>query len=250
MAWRRSALVVGGTRGIGRAVAQRCAIAGSPTVLTGTDPGVAAHVAAGIESASDVLGLACDVSSRASVRALSDALTQRSIHVASLVVAAGIFFRSPVAQLAAEDWNRVIQINLTGTFAVIQAVLPHLEDEDASIVIISSQTALRGGTGVSAYAAAKAGQLGLMRALAGELAPRIRVNAICPGFVDTEMLRGPGDGQGVDTFERLQQLAEHTPLRRLQTVQSVADVTHFLVGPGARDITGQSIQVSGGLVLS
>jgi len=156
-----------------------------------------------------------------------------------LVTGAGLYTASPVAGMPPEQWRRGIAVNLDGVFHTTQAFLPLIRDGGA-IVNLASMAAERGSRNHSQYAAAKGGVISFTRSLALETAPRIRVNAISPGLIDTPMVRPLMDERGTA-------LLAATPLGRLGTVEEVAGATAFLCSDLAGFMTGETLQVNGGL---
>jgi len=168
--------------------------------------------------------------------------------LAGLVNDAGVTLRSTLTQTATQDWDRVIGINLTGTFLAIRTLAPHLED-GASIVNVSSSAGLTGYFG-AAYSASKWAIRGLTRSAAMELAPRgIRVNSICPGLVDSPMTRGANAVYDTERAEAFYQACEEGALNgRGATLDEIADAVEFLLGPGSGYINAIDLPVDAGLV--
>src|SRR4030095_8108566 len=171
---------------------------------------------------------------------------RRSADLIDLLVAnAGIWEGAPVEDLSEELWDRVIDANLKGTWAACRAVVPFMKREGrGGVVIVCCNAGQRGEAGYSNYAASKGGQISFTKALAAELAPRIRVNSVAPGWVDTDLNCGVfGDK------EFKQKITEAIPLGRVATADDVALSIVFLASDWARHITGEILNVNGGSVL-
>lgn len=247
----RVALVTGGGRGIGRAIAR--ALAGPDTLVA-----VAARTGTEIESAvmdseslrGRAMAIEMDVTSEASVAAGVRALLDAAAYVDVLVNNAGMGGGEPVAGSDVSRWRRTIDTNLTGTYLVTRETLPLLRD-GGRIVNISSVLGRFGVPGYTAYCASKHGVIGFTRALALELAPRqITVNALCPGWVDTNMA-ATGMQQGARatglTFEEFRdQALAAVPIKRMIQPEEVAELVRFLASPAAAAITGQTYNICGG----
>lgn len=240
----RTAVVTGAARGIGRAIAHRLAGLGARTAIWDADGEGAERAAAELAELLRVQGrpheLAwrrVDVTDAAAVAASMDA----GLDV--LVNNAGTTTVRPTGDLPLEEWERVLKVNLQGMFLCCRAAIPRLRGRPgAAIVNISSSSALVGGGGGVHYAASKAGVDGLTRHLARELAPEIRVNAIQPRTIETDLFRAR---YAHAPLER-EQLRERVPLRRLGQPEDVADAVAFLASDWAAYITGQIILIDGG----
>jgi 3-oxoacyl-[acyl-carrier protein] reductase len=239
------ALVTGGSRGIGRAIAARLARAGAQVVLTARSAEGAENAVAEIRrEGGDARGVVLDVSEYDAVEQGVAELLEDYARIAILVNNAGITSDNLLLRMKREDWDRVLQTNLSGVYRLCRAVVPSMvRARYGRIVNITSVVAGLGNPGQTNYAAAKAGIEGFTRSLARELASRaISVNCIAPGFVDTDMTRGLDEA----TRERL---LEQVPLKRLGTPEDVAAAALFLVSAEAEYITGTTLHVNGGMYM-
>jgi 2-hydroxycyclohexanecarboxyl-CoA dehydrogenase len=243
----RSAIVTGGGSGIGLAISERLAADGIAVGVLDRNGEAAEEAAAKITaSGATAIGVTADVTDRASIDAAVAAVTSAFGAPTILVNSAGLDGFSPFLKLTLETWNRVLEVNLTGTFHCCQAVLPGmLEAGWGRIINISSSSAQGGQPLMTHYVASKAGVIGLTKALALEFGPKgITVNTIPPGFIDTPMLRASEAkgllGEGVAHHEAL------TPVRRVGRPEDIAATCSFLVRDEASYITGQVIGVNGG----
>ena len=247
----RVALVTGGGRGIGRAIAR--ALAGPDTLVA-----VAGRTRGQLESAAlDIerlggrgLPIEMDVTSEATVASGIRALADAAGHVDVVVNNAGVGGGEPIAGSDIARWRRIIDTNLTGMYLVTREVVP-LMPAGGRIVNMSSVLGRFGVPGYTAYCASKHGVIGFTRALALELAPQqITVNSLCPGWVDTEMAE-VGMKQGAaatgQTFEEFRDRAlGAVPIQRIIQPEEVAELVRFLTSPSASAITGQTYNICGG----
>lgn len=242
------ALVTGGGRGIGRAVAAALAGHGiTVTVLGRQRAALDDAVAAGEAHFADV----ADVADRAAIAAaIARAAERQPIDI--LVANAGAAESAPFARSDAALFARMMDVNFMGVVHSIQAALPSMKTRPyGRIVAVASTAGLKGYPYVSAYGAAKHAVIGLVRSLALELASTpITVNAVCPGYTDTDLVAGSVDNimkkTGRSREQAVAELAKHNPQGRLVTPQEVADSVLWLCGEGAGAITGQAIVVAGG----
>lgn len=241
----RTAIVTGGASGIGKAISRRLAADGVLVAVFDRDGAAAEETAAAIEKdGGRAVGLAVDVTDRAAVDAAVARVGELLGRPVILVNSAGITAFGPSLEVSAELWDRVLAVNLTGTFACCQAVLPGMVEEGwGRIVNISSSSVHSGSPGMAAYVASKSGVLGLTKVLALEFAKKgVTVNTIPPGFIDSPMLRDTASGGRLDVAQQI----ERTPVGRIGLPEDVAAACAFLVGEEASYITGQVIGVNGG----
>jgi 3-oxoacyl-[acyl-carrier protein] reductase len=241
-----AAVITGGTRGIGLAVAKRLAADGRHVLLTykGDAETAQAAKAALTGSGGQVEIIAADISTADGAGLAIEAAMQAFGRIEVLVNNAGITRDTLLMRMSGDDWDDVLATNLKGAFLTSKAAIrPMLRQRSGRIVNISSVVGQVGNAGQANYAAAKAGLIGFTKSLAKEVGSRgITVNAIAPGFIDTRMTAGLSD-------EMKTTLLERTPLNRFGTPEDVAGAVAFLVGPDASFITGHTLTVDGGLFM-
>ncbi len=239
------ALVTGGTRGIGLAIAQRLARAGARLWLTGTDSERAAETAREIDPGSgQVHGIGMDLTDPASIEAAVGQVVAEGGGIAVLVNNAGLTRDRLLVSQPSEEWRLVLGANLDGLQTCCRAAIrPMIRARYGRIVNMSSLVALRGNSGQTAYAAAKAGILGFTRSLAREVARRnITVNALAPGFIETAMTAGLPEAARDESRKRI-------AMQRFGTPDEVAAAAAFLASREASYITGSVLEIHGGLAL-
>ena len=236
------ALVTGGTRGIGHAIASALAELGVSVVLTGRNQETAR--ASADELGERASGIAMDVSDRDAVDTAIKAIVDERGRVDILVNNAGITRDSLLMRMKPEDWDAVIATNLNGLYYCSQAVLrPMIRQRSGRIINMSSVVGLMGNTGQVNYAASKAAILGFTKALAREVASRdVTVNAVAPGYIDTDMTNELPE-------EATAALKDAIPMRRIGQPNDVAAAVLYLASEGAGYVTGQVLQVNGGLYM-
>jgi 3-hydroxybutyrate dehydrogenase len=244
------ALVTGGGRGIGREIALALAHAGATVTVLGRHR---ATLDQAIAAGAAHFAAVADVADQAAIgAAIAEASARQPIDI--LIANAGIAESAPFAKSDAALFRRMMDINFMGVVHAIHAVLPAMRERPyGRIVAVASTAGLKGYAYVSAYSATKHAVVGLVRSLALELAStRITVNAVCPGFTDTDLLTGSIDNimkkTGRSHEQAVAELARHNPQGRLVTPAEVADTVLWLCGEGAGSITGQAIAVAGGEV--
>ena len=249
----RGAVVTGGGRGIGRAVARCLAESGAAVV-------VCARSSQEIESVAEELradgfeasAIRCDVADESSVAAMAAEAIERLEGVDVLVNNAGIALSNPVKRLPLEEWNRILSVNATGTFLCTRAFLDGmLERGWGRVINVASVAGLRGGRYIAAYTASKHAQIGFTRALALEVAEEgITVNAICPGYVDTPMTEYSVsrivEKTGISPEEALERILALSPQRRLIRPEEIAHAALMLCMQDGEGINGQTIVIDGG----
>ena len=239
------AVVTGASRGIGAAVARALAEHGATVVGTATTGEGAQRVERMLGDArSSGTGLVLDVADAASVDAGFSSLAERGLMPGILVNNAGIARDTLLARMSGEQWDAVIDTDLTSLYRTCKACARHLmKRRGGRIVNVTSVVGFTGNAGQVNYAAAKAGIVGFTRALAQELGGRsITVNAVAPGFIDTDMTRELGPEQRTRLLDRI-------PLGRLGAPEEVAAAVAFLASPGAGYITGETLHVNGGMYM-
>lgn len=243
----KTAIVTGGGRDIGRACVMRLAEAGANVVINyhnssaGADSAVKEIEVAGGKA----VALQGDMTNPADVATLVATTVETFGSIDTLIhVTGGLVARKTTAEMDLDHWNKVMSLNLTSLFMTVQACLPHI-NEGGSIVTFASQAGRDGGgPGSSVYAASKGAVMTYTRSLAKELGPKIRVNSLCPGMIDT-------DFHNTFTKDEVRaHVANITPLKREGTSEDVAQLAVFLASDDAAFMTGNNVDINGGLLFS
>jgi len=241
------AVVTGGSRGIGRAISTTLASAGATVVVNYQQNAAAAEETVAAITAADgaAISIQADVSVAGDVERLFKTIVDRYGTIDILVNNAGITRDTLLLRMKEDDFDAVIDTNLRGVYLCTKAALrPMTRARSGRIINITSVVGLIGNAGQSNYAAAKAGVIGFTRAVAREMASRnITVNAVAPGYIETELTAGLGDQVRAAILEAI-------PLGRLGTPQDVANLVCFLASDAAAYMTGQTLTVDGGMVMS
>lgn len=243
----KTAIVTGASRGIGRATAVRFAEAGANVVVNYLN-----HEKEALQVVDEcrahgigAIAVRADVGILEEAERLNETALKEFGGVDIVVANAGIWEGEAVEDMTEALWDRVIDANLKGTWTVCKASIPHFKSNGGgSIVIVSSTAGQRGEAGYSNYAASKGGQISFTKALSNELAPKIRVNAVAPGWVDTNL----NDPVFIDDDFR-HRVIDGIPLKRVATADDVALSIVFLASDWSRHITGEVLNINGGAVL-
>jgi 3-oxoacyl-[acyl-carrier protein] reductase len=244
----RTAIVTGGSRGIGRAIVELLADLGAQVVVNYASNKEIAESFVGELQGRGVKAIAvqADVANPLEAQKLIDATIEQFQSVHIMVCNAGIWEGAPLEEMPEELWDRTMDINLKGTWSVCRAVLPHMKKQQGGkIVILTSTAGQRGEANFSNYAASKGAQIAFTKSLAEELGGwGINVNAVAPGWVDTDMTR-----EALGDEKERQRIAAGIPIRKIAAPEDIAGPVVFLCTDWARHITGEILNVNGGAVL-
>ena len=244
----RTAIITGSSRGVGRATALRLAEAGADVVINylSNDGDAAETVEECKNRGVGAISVRADVSEFVGAQEIAKQTIERFGRIDMLVCNAGVWEGSPIEDMSEEMWNKIINTNLKSAWTMTKACVPVMKKQPAgSIVLVSSTSGQRGEANYSNYSASKGGQIAFTKALATELAPKIRVNAVAPGWIETAMVR--------DVFldpEYKESVLKSIPLHRMATTDDVALSICFLLSEWSRHITGEILNINGGSVLN
>lgn len=243
----KTAIVTGASRGVGRATALRLAEAGANVVVNYLSQAEKAKTVVALckEKGVDAIAVQGDVSVWQDAQTLAHQAIEKFGRIDLLVLNAGIWEGSPIEKMSEETWNKVLNTNLKAAWAMTKACVPAMKKQErGAIVLVSSTAGQRGEANYSNYAASKGGQISFTKALASELCPKIRVNAVAPGWIETAMVR--------PVFEDADYKAsvlKSIPLQRMAATDDVALSICFLLSDWSRHITGEILNINGGAVL-
>jgi len=239
-------LVTGSSRGIGQAVARQFFQSGAQVAVNGRTPDSTAAGMAALGDSDRLVAAPGDVSSVAGCEAVVAAAVEGLGGLDILVNSAGVAFFLPLEDSDEAVWDTTLDTNLKGTFFCMRAAAGPLRDSGGNIVNVASDAGLIGEQGLSVYCASKGGVVNLTRAMALELAPTVRVNCVCPGYVDTDMVRRDGIDQADDPQAAEQAIVDYAPLKRISKPAEIAKAIAYLAGEDALFITGSALQIDGG----
>ena len=243
----KTAIVTGASRGVGRATALRLAEGGANVVVNFLSNSGEAEETVRICEEKGVLAIVAqgDVSDLVAAQNIARATLDRFGRIDLLVCNAGIWEGAPIEEMSEEVWNKVLNTNLKSAWAMTKACVPAMKKQQSgSIVMVSSTAGQRGEANYSNYAASKGGQISFTKALASELCPKIRVNAVAPGWIETAMVRPVFEDEAYK-----QSVLNSIPLNRMATTDDVALSICFLLSDWSRHITGEIVNINGGTVL-
>jgi meso-butanediol dehydrogenase/(S,S)-butanediol dehydrogenase/diacetyl reductase len=250
----RGVVVTGAAQGMGRAIAAAFLAEGARVVLGDMNEDGVKATAAELDADGKAFAVRCDVTKSGDVASLVDTAVDRLGAVDVFVNNAGTITMRQVVELSEEEWDTVMDVNAKGVFLCSRAILPHmLERKSGSIVNIASQAGKRGYRLFAHYCASKAAVIVFSKGLALEVAPHVRVNCVCPGIVNTDMMEREYAWEEAMTGEPKESIQTRwmagIPMGRFQEPEHIARVALFLASDDASEMTGQAINVTGGMVM-
>lgn len=243
----KSAIVTGSSRGVGRATAVRLAEGGANVVVNYLSNEAEALETVRLcgERGGRAVAVQGDVSELLSAKEIANRAVEEFGQIDLLVCNAGIWEGAPIEEMSEEVWNKVLNTNLKSAWAMAKACVPAMKKQErGAIVLVSSTAGQRGEANYSNYAASKGGQISFTKALASELCPKIRVNCVAPGWIETAMVRPVFEDEAYK-----QSVLKSIPLQRMATTDDVALSICFLLSDWSRHITGEILNINGGAVL-
>lgn len=240
-------LITGGTRGIGRATVVAFLEAGARVAVNGRTVESTTSALAALGNKAKLVAAPGNVASEAGCKTIVDAALDGLGGLDILVNSAGIGDVASIEQVSEAFWDEMLAVNLKGAFFCIRWALKALRESKGNIVNLASDAGLTGDVGSGAvYCASKGGLVNMTRAMALELAPDVRVNSVCPGYVDTDMVRRDGIEKADDPVAAEQALRDYAPLKRIATPKEIANAILYLASDDARFVTGAAFQIDGG----
>jgi len=242
-----TAIITGSSRGVGRATALRLAEAGANVVINYLSREDAADEVVELckQKGAGAIAVQGDVSNWLDARNIADKALEEFGQIDLLVCNAGVWEGAPIEEMSEEVWNKVINTNLKSAWAMTKACVPAMKKQErGAIVLVSSTAGQRGEANYTNYAASKGGQISFTKGLATELCPKIRVNAVAPGWIETAMVRPVFKDEAYK-----KSVLDSIPLKRMATTDDVALSICFLLSPWSQHITGEIININGGAVL-
>lgn len=243
----KTAIVTGSSRGVGRATAVRLAEGGADVVVNylSNEAEALETVRMCREKGVEAIAVQGDVSDFLHATEIAEQTVEKFGRIDLLVCNAGVWEGSPIEDMSEEVWDKVINTNLKSAWAITKACVPAMKKQaSGAIVMVSSTAGQRGEANYSNYAASKGGQIAFTKALASELAPKIRVNAVAPGWIETAMVRPAFEDKAYE-----QSVIDSIPLKRIATTDDIAVSICFLLSDWSRHITGEILNINGGAVL-
>jgi 3-oxoacyl-[acyl-carrier protein] reductase len=243
----KTAIITGSSRGVGRATALRLAESGANVVVNYLSrEEEAGEVVKECEAnGTGAIAVQGDVSQWQDAQNLAQKAIEKFGKIDLLVLNAGIWEGAPIEEMSEETWNKVLNTNLKAAWAMSKACVPSMKKQPSgAIVLVSSTAGQRGEANFSNYAASKGGQISFTKALASELCPKIRVNAVAPGWIETAMVRPVFEDE-----DYKKSVINSIPLQRMATTDDVALSICFLLSDWSRHITGEILNINGGAVL-
>lgn len=243
----KTAIVTGSSRGVGRATAVRLAEGGANVVVNylSNDAEADETVRMCTDKGVEAIAVQGDVSDIFHAQKIAKAALEKFGRIDLLVCNAGLWEGAPIEEMSEEVWNKVLNTNLKSAWAMTKACVPAMKKQPSgAIVMVSSTAGQRGEANYSNYAASKGGQISFTKALASELCPKIRVNAVAPGWIETAMVRPVFEDEAYK-----QSVLKSIPLNRVAMTDDIALAICFLLSDWSRHITGEIMNVNGGAVL-
>lgn len=243
----KTAIVTGASRGVGRATALRLAESGANVVVNYLSAEEKAETVVALckENGADAIAVQGDVSTWTDAHNLANKTLEKFGRIDLLVLNAGVWEGAPIEEMSEDVWNRVLNTNLKAAWAMTKACVPAMKKQPSgAIVLVSSTAGQRGEANYSNYAASKGGQISFTKALASELCPKIRVNCVAPGWIETAMVRPV-----FENAEYKKSVINSIPLQRMAMTDDVALSICFLLSDWSRHITGEILNINGGAVL-